>query len=221
MCLILESIMTVHSQLDLLQREKATLDLLGSAFLDSPRIDWLESLVSQDIFSGIPFATRQEDVQDGLELLRAWAAQFTPQTDKTGRDYMRLFIGPGRPLAPPWESMFLSDDALLFQVETLEVRSWYRAYGLESKRFHHEPDDHMALELEFVSFLTDSAAQQLQENDCAAAEALLEARFGFLSEHLLRWCYDWCRAVNENAEDLFYQGMAKLVAGVLKELEAS
>ncbi|MDR1185659.1 MAG: molecular chaperone TorD family protein [Coriobacteriales bacterium] len=213
--------MTAKSQLDVLQREKVTLDLLSNALLDTPDSEWLKSLVAQDVFSGIPFAMNQQNVQEGLKLLQDWSASFDPKSDETQSDYMRLFIGPGKPLAPPWETMFLSDDALLFQMETLEVRSWYRAYDLESKKLHHEPDDHIALELEFVSFLTDSAVRQLQEGDSVAAETFLGARSDFLSSHLLRWCFDWCQTVDENAKGLFYQGIAKLVAGTMKELGGS
>ena len=65
-------------------------------------------------------------------------------------DYMALFVGPGTPLAPPWESVCRhKDEALVFQKETLEVRAAYRELGLQVEKLHHEPDDHIAYELEF------------------------------------------------------------------------
>ena len=40
------------------------------------------------------------------------------------QDYLRLFVGLGTPMAPPWESTWADDARLLFQRQTLDVRYW-------------------------------------------------------------------------------------------------
>ena len=37
-------------------------------------------------------------------------------------EYTRLFVGPDKLVAPPWESVYRGEDAMLFQEVTLEVR---------------------------------------------------------------------------------------------------
>ena len=100
---------------------------------------------------------RMLQVQPTAEVLEAFLALF-PEYGPVGvqaveQDYLRLFVGLGMPLAPPWESTWANDARLLFQRETLDVRYWYRSAGLELARLHHDPDDHIGLELEFVGLL--------------------------------------------------------------------
>ena len=110
------------------------------------------------------------------------------------QDYLRLFVGLGTPLAPPWESAWASDARLMFQRETLDVRYWYRSAGLEIAALHHEPDDHIGLELEFIGLL-------LERGDAETAVAFARA-------HPLAWADRWLRAVRDNSRDSFYQKLA-------------
>jgi TorA maturation chaperone TorD len=36
-------------------------------------------------------------------------------------DHTRLFVGVGKVLAPPWESVYFNEDRMVFQKQTLEV----------------------------------------------------------------------------------------------------
>lgn len=120
------------------------------------------------------------------------------------QDYLRLFVGLGTPLAPPWESAWASDARLLFQRETLDVRYWYRSVGLEVANLHAEPDDHIGFELEFIGRLLD-------RGDAAAAKR-------FAGEHPRAWASRWCDAVQEHAETDFYRGLAHETVALLASL---
>lgn len=120
------------------------------------------------------------------------------------QDYLRLFVGLGMPLAPPWESAWASDARLLFQRETLDVRYWYRSAGLEVANLHAEPDDHIGYELEFIGALLERG-----EAETAAA---------FAHEHPCAWAARWNDAVQENAAHPFYRQLAAEVMRVLGEL---
>jgi TorA maturation chaperone TorD len=118
------------------------------------------------------------------------------------QDYLRLFVGLGTPLAPPWESAWASDARLLFQRQTLDVRYWYRSAGLQVAALHRQPDDHIGLELEFVGRL-----RERHESETAAA---------FACEHPLTWADRWAAAVNEHARHPFYPALAKEVLLLLR-----
>lgn len=121
--------------------------------------------------------------------------EFGPiDAEAIAQDYLRLFVGLGMPLAPPWESTWASDARLLFQRETLDVRYWYRSVGLEVAALHHEPDDHVGLELEFIGLLLE------REN--------AETAVAFALEHPLAWVARWVRAVRDNATAPFYPLLA-------------
>ena len=53
--------------------------------------------------------------------------------------------------APLWESVYLGKEHLLFEEVTLAVRECYHHYGLSFIREGNEPDDHIVIELEFLT----------------------------------------------------------------------
>jgi len=209
--------------IETLAGEMLLFNLLGRAFYAAPDRAWLDPLVKDDIFSEVPFGGAQPDTKAGLTLLRAWsranrdgisdAALETLQTE-----YTRLFIGPGPVLAPPWESVYFSEERLLFQRETFQVRAWYARFELTVPNLHREPDDHIGLELSFLSHLATLALQAIQAHDQERFDEALEAQRRFAAEHVFRWGPGWCSRVDANSGSDFYRGLALVTRGALSEL---
>jgi len=183
---------------------------------------WLQSLIDEDIFSEVPFAADNDDSKTGLKLLQKWGEDgLTDEIfEQMQADYTRLFIGPGKVIAAPWESVYFSDERLTFQEQTLDVRNWYRRFGLEADKIHQEPDDHIGLELLFLSHLATQGIQALNEQDNPRFEMVLDAQRVFLQKHVGAWVLTWCELVEENAQTGFYKGLAYLTRGVISELSA-
>lgn len=203
--------------------EQVVLGLFGKLLFDEPDKEWLGMIAKEGVFEEIPFADGQKDVQQGMALLQAWNQEnknglSVEAFDAIRDDYTPLFIGPGKVKAPPWESIYFTKERTLFQEETLFVREWYRRYGLESVKLYHEPDDHIGLELAFISHLAGLAVRAYEEDDPKFAE-LLEAQKTFLSEHTLKWVAGWTSLVLEHARTDFFKGVAMVVRGVMKELQ--
>ena len=85
-------------------------------------------------------------------------------------DYMALFVGPGNAACRRRGSRCAADkdEALVFQKETLEVRAAYQELGLQVEKLHHEPDDHIAYELEFLAAAAQQAADAAEAGDDGA-----------------------------------------------------
>ena len=151
---------------------------------------------------------RMLQVQPTAEVLEACLALFPEcgpvDVQAVEQDYLRLFVGLGTPLAPPWESAWANDARLLFQRETLDVRYWYRSAGLQLVRLHHDPDDHIGLELEFVGLL-------LERGDAQTAAA-------FTREHPLAWVDRWVDAVKANPCCGFYAAVAAAALALFQEV---
>jgi putative dimethyl sulfoxide reductase chaperone len=127
-------------------------------------------------------------------------------------EYNRLFIGPNALPAPLWESVYLSREHLLFEEVTLEVRNCYHQYGLSFIRESNEPDDHIVIELEFLSYLIQKT---LESADAATKKKLLEDQYSFLTNHLLKWCPTFCEILSKSTSFGLYQGAALLLAEYL------
>lgn len=54
----------------------------------------------------------------------------------------RLFIGPWALPAPPWGSVWLDKESVLFGDSTLALREWMRATGIALSEQRSEPEDH-------------------------------------------------------------------------------
>jgi TorA maturation chaperone TorD len=206
---------------EVLSGEMLVFGLLSKAFCEYPEKVWLQSLIGGDVFSESPFAGEDPDVIDALAELQEWsnenrAGLSVERFEAMRIDYTRLFIGPGTVLTPPWESVFFSKERLTFQESTLHVREWYRRFGLEMKKLHSEPDDHIGLELEFLAHLSKLGAAASQETGKPPGE-LLDAQRAFLTEHVMTWAPVWCGQVRGQAKTAFYRGIALFTRGVLRQ----
>lgn len=193
--------------------------LLGKALYEDLDKAWLDILIREDVFSEAPFGGEQAETQRGLELLQRWAnenrAGISGEEFKAMKnDQLYLFIGTDKVLAPVWESVYFSEKRLVFQEQTIQVREWFARFGLQIERFNKEPDDHIGLELSFVSHLASRMLQTLQE-DSTTFDELLQAQRDFLREHLLRWGPAWAKLVKQHSETDFYRGLAHLTHGAL------
>ena len=211
--------------LPLLTGESLLCSLLGQIFYTHPERKWLEALSdSRDIFAEAPFAEEQPDMIEGLAAVRAWFDAHPGSLDDEALtelkvDYARLFIGTTEQmLAYPWESVYISKMPFLFLESTLEVRDWYRRYGLEVVNFKREPEDFIGFELSFLAHLSQLALDAAEQGDMDGVAALVKAQRDFLSEHLLRWGFEWADKAAQHAETDFYRGFVLMARGALAEL---
>jgi TorA maturation chaperone TorD len=207
----------------MLAGESLVLGLLGKALFEPPQREWLQSLIQNNVFDDIPFGIENKDVSKGLTFLQKWSAEnsgdlLNQNFDDLQTDYARLFIGPAKVLAPPWESVYFSEERLVFQEQTLQVREWYRRFGLQAVKLYAEPDDHLGLELIFLAHLAQRGLTALEKNDRLELQTLLEAQWGFLGSHPGKWVPIWCEQVAQQATTDFYRGIAYMIKGTLSEL---
>jgi TorA maturation chaperone TorD len=202
--------------------EALLFNLLSRLIYKLPQREWLQSLSNEEVFGESPFGMHQPEVVKGLSLLAQWLNKPGGIDDLAMQDlnddHIRLFIGIGHVLAPVWESVHLSAEHLIFQQPTLDVRQWYRRFGIEAENLNREPDDHIALEMAFIAYLANLGVQALENGNTGECERLLEAQHEFTSQHLLKWAFLWCQLVIENAHTNFYLGIAWLTRGALIEL---
>lgn len=138
--------------------------------------------------------------------------------DDVAADHMRLFVGPGHVPISPYESVHRSVEGLLFDEQTLQVRRWYHRFGLTAPREGREPDDHIALELEFVATLLGSAVDAVDAGENDDASLFAQSTAEFTAEHLGTWAPAWFGLVLAQARTPFYRGVAHLGLGLLEKL---
>ncbi|MCB0044682.1 MAG: molecular chaperone TorD family protein [Caldilineaceae bacterium] len=190
---------------------------LHKVFYEPPTAAFVTMLADDALFDDWPLGADNAQTLAGLTLLQAFTSAWeADQLPALQHDFARLFVGPDRLAAPPWESVYLSQDGLLFEAQTLAVRDFYRRFDLRAPNFKHEPDDHIGLELAFMAHLNTLGLAAVGENNSLALENSLDAQRDFLEEHLLRWAPQFCQDVIAQANTPFFRGTAHLTLGALE-----
>jgi TorA maturation chaperone TorD len=130
-------------------------------------------------------------------------------------DFTRLFVGPYRLPAPPYESVYTSPERLVMQEAAWQVRQEYARAGLQVRKQDSPPPDHVGLELHFMAFLCRQTLRALQAGEPSAAEGLLRSQKEFFERHLVRWLPRFCEDVLKSAQTDLYRGAALVLRGFL------
>lgn len=128
-------------------------------------------------------------------------------------DYSRTFLGSGvlnGNAAFPYESVYTSEHALVMQEARDEVLAIFRAHGMDKAAGWTDPEDHIALELEFMRTLALRTRDALAAGDEQAARTLVADQHGFLTAHLLNWAPRFLHDVPRFASTGFYRAFAAL-----------
>lgn len=116
------------------------------------------------------------------------AAEGGNSVQQASVEYTKLFVGPPRPAAAPWETMYRpgSEGATVgFGQATFEMRALLREAGLEVSNENNQYADHIGIELLYASVLCERLAQA--DDDAEARDELVEKLKGFADEHPLAW----------------------------------
>lgn len=201
---------------DRLDSLAATWTVLGRLIADPPSDETLDALRTIGLRQEWPLSPTAR-TREGLALLAASAASGEVGA-AVADDHFHLFRGPGSGVAPPWESVHVSVDRLLFDDETFGVRDAFARHGLQAPNLNREPDDHIALELEFCATLLTRAMDALEAGDVATYDELVAAHDAFCREHLLAFAPEFFRLVEAGARTEFYRGVGILGADAVAQV---
>jgi len=149
------------------------------------------------------------NVDTAINWLSKWSNHETALLE-LDKEYTHLFISAyPRVVAPPYSSLYLSSEKLIWGNSTADVAKMYEAAGLTMSEGYHDVPDHISAELEFASYLI---AEQLKsdEQGSPASEQLLALEKRLLTEHLYKWAPDFFNRVVEYSMMTFYGMMAEL-----------
>lgn len=149
--------------------------------------------------------------------LQAWLAEYEDDEERLLLDlqvehtYLFITARPHVP-APPYESAYTGRGFLMGEPVS-QVLEAYREAGLAMHRDYDALPDHVAAELEFVSYLVQ------QETEAGESGEWCDRQHRFLEEHLLRWGTTFLEKVAAGARKPFYRLLADL-AGTFFSAEA-
>ena len=132
-------------------------------------------------------------------------------------EYTRLFVNayPGIP-APPYGSIYLEEDGLVWGDTTVDALKIYTEAGLKIADDFHDIPDHIAAALEFVWYLLREELKAIEEKDNERCLRMSSIQKRFLTNHLLRWAPSFLSKVIESTRSPFYREVAVLAREFIK-----
>ncbi len=149
---------------------------------------------------------------NGIEVMNAaLAALPRPLSKKAGdqlaADYANIYLIHTYRVTPT-ESPWLDKDHLERQGPMFSIAEWYRRYGLTALDRQKRSDDHLVLQLQFISHLIEKAE---------GIGGLREAA-SFMDAHILKWIGEFSARVASRCQTPYYAGLVTLTNGYLEEL---
>ncbi len=196
-------------------------ELIGKTLYMFPTRDLFETLLCERVFEELPIDLKDPRFTKGKVLLSAWSTLQNgvlsdEEYDRLVVDDTLLFSGMQVMAAPPWESVYFNEERLVFQRETMDVRAWYRRYDLQIAQIHHEPDDHIGFEVDFLSKILACFLECDSEGDSDGSLAVFHDAITFAREHPLRWVDHWAAGVEAHAQTELYRGIALVLPVALR-----
>jgi TorA maturation chaperone TorD len=125
------------------------------------------------------------------------------------RDYTRMFFSSKPRLAYLFESVYREGE--LLQESTFEIAGLYRDAGLVLNEDFRLPPDHIAVELEFLSFLVFKEIEGLKNGNKETVEYAKELQEAVINKHLRSFALNVGERVAQHARAPFYRTVAQVL----------
>lgn len=157
------------------------------------------------------------ELKEGCEILQRFleGSKNRQVIEDLAVDFASLFLGHGRNPAHPYESVYLGKEKVVMQEQRNNIVKIYAEEGFQRTEEFNEPEDHVAIELEFMARLCWKMVDMLAEGDVEGAIKTLEVQKGFIKNHMGVWVPAFCGDVLKNAELDYYKAIAKITRGFL------
>jgi TorA maturation chaperone TorD len=130
------------------------------------------------------------------------------------KEYHRLFLGPSKPLAPPFESAYRLGTRT--GAAAAEFRRELEDAGLAPADTVRFPPDHIALELEYLATLEARACGARERRDPEATLAWSTKAAAFRADHLARWLPAFLARLEEAAPRSPYTAVVRLAVRAVR-----
>jgi putative dimethyl sulfoxide reductase chaperone len=201
---------------DVLKNRTSTYQMLTRLYMSEVDEEYLDKLRTMHF----PKNTGNAHVDEGYRLIREFLNQADVNAvDILAADYVRAFLGSGVSgfsAAYPFESVYTSPKRLMMQDARDEMLALYRAAGLGKADSWKESEDHIAVQLEYMTILGTRISEKYDAGDEDGAIELLFSQKNFLEDHLLAWFPMMAKDMEKFPKTDFYRGLGKLTLGFLE-----
>ena len=161
------------------------------------------------------------EIEFGPASLRHGVAQLLARLDTATpqeweRAYIDLFTLTVSPDSPTWETAYSASDVIQQSQRMADIAGFYRAHGLQLGGAARERPDHIATELEFLSFMARKEAVAIEALGPEQVDEWRRTQVHFLADHLGCWGPALGRRIQRLAQGSVYAPVGALLTAWLE-----
>lgn len=194
-----------HSEIDRQAEMASIAKLLGIYFYYSPKNPLFKQCQADLLIAAELILCEAPQEQKTLAIEPQFARALTDS--ELPYQFSLLFEGQGAMPAPPWGSVYLDKEALLFGESTVDYRQFLNQNGIGFSQHINEPPDQVGLMFMALATLLESKNDHLQS-----------ALNAFLNAHFLTWWPLYLNRICDSQISEFYRLLAIVADLFLNQL---
>ena len=187
----------------------------GSMIMHEPSEECIVDFWEKGILKNLPVSSSNPNFVKAASQLRDSFADRANFGKSLHEDFLRLFSWQAQALAPAHESFYKKTIHNSSNYSSSTVTDFYNSYGWESKFKGKIDDDHLGIELLFLTLLIDKYL--VLDDEACQREMSLEIR-RFINYHILSWIQEWNKKIQIYANTLSFKGIGNLILACAEDV---
>lgn len=206
---------TKSHQHNVLKGYNMLLYFAGSMIMHEPSEECITDFWTKGILKNLPVSSSNPNFVKAASQLRDSCVDKTICGKMLREDYISLFARNGMTFAPAYESLYRNKGELNLVHNYGNVSEFYNSYGWVSKFKGKIQDDHLGIELLFLTVLIDKYL--VLDDEACLGEMRKEIR-RFIDFHILSWIPEWNKKVQAYSNTLCFKGIGTLILACSEDI---
>jgi TorA maturation chaperone TorD len=187
----------------------------GSMIMHEPSEECIVDFWERGILKNLPVSSSNPNFVIAASQLRESFSDKTKFGKLLHEDFLRLFTSQPPALAPAYESLYNKEIPGISGHHSTSVTDFYNSYGWQSKFKGQIDDDHLGIELLFLTLLIDKYINL--DDEACRGEMKKEIR-RFINHHILSWVPIWNKEIQLHANTLSFKGIGNLILACSEDI---
>lgn len=185
----------------------------GSMIMHEPSEECIVDFWERGILRNLPVSSANPNFVRAASQLRESFVDKILFGKRLHEDFLKLFSQNSPALAPAYESHYVKEANVGFNKP--HITEFYDSYGWKSKFKGKIADDHLGIELLFLTLLID---KYLILDDDVCREEMRKEIKRFIRSHILSWVPMWNNQVQIHANTLSFKGIGNLILACSEDI---
>ena len=187
----------------------------GSMIMHEPSEECIADFWERGILKTLPVSSSNPNFIMAASQLRESFIDKSTFGKMLHDDFLRLFTRNLPGLAPAYESLYSRAIPERPGYPSSKVTEFYESYGWKSKFKGKIDDDHLGIELLFLTLLIDKYL--IMDDEACRGEMKNEIR-RFINHHILSWVPEWNDKIQLHAKTLSFKGIGNMILACSEDI---